>query len=96
MARADSKPMVIPNSVAVSAGVTVDMFSKATAFLKGTFVATVQFQISPNGTDWFNIGSILIAPGFVEIPACEQVRANVTAFTSGDPEGEITGILSAG
>ena len=96
MARVDSKPMVIPDSVTQSAGIPVAEFSKMTVFLIGTFVATVQFQISPDGTTWMDIGAALTAPGFVELPVCEEVRADVTAFTSGDPEGLITGVLSAG
>ncbi len=52
--------------------------------ISGTFVGTVQVEVSNNGTDWSPYGTALTAPGVVEVTQpCEQVRARCTAYTSG-------------
>lgn len=52
----------------------------------GTFVATIEFQGSVDGTNFETIGAAVTIPDIVANPAGEQyavVRANVTAYTSG-------------
>lgn len=76
-----------------NAGVEVSDLETAHYWVVGTFVGTLQVQISPDGTNWVNEGSALTAPGYVAIPAAaKQVRGDCTAYTSGTIEGVITGV----
>ncbi len=98
MARRQGEDIVVPTSVAAGAGSQVTEYGeRITVFLTGTFVATVQFQISADDTTYFDEGSALTAPGVVEITKpCKFVRANVTAYTSGTPLAEVVGVVSTG
>lgn len=61
--------------------------SHASAWVTGTFTATVQIQTTPDGgTTWVNTGSALTAAGYVDLPSCNGVRAKMTAYTSGTPQ----------
>lgn len=91
-----------PNSGAGTAGSAVSLaLNGASGWavdIRGTFVATITFQGTINGTDWFTIngipagGTINVssvnaptAPGAWVAPATgmQSVRATATAFTSG-------------
>lgn len=68
-------------STAQSLGVQM---SAGLATVSGTFVGTVQIEISVDGTNFAITGSALTAPGSVAIPqAARKVRSNCTAWTSG-------------
>lgn len=87
----------LPKAVAAGSGVlNTQSGTPASAFyLTGTFVATVQFQYSPNNVDWFNAGAALVAPGVIDLPhAALYVRGNVTVYTSGVPCGVLAGTFS--
>lgn len=96
-----------PNSVAAGTAQPCEFLHEKTVQVFGTFVATVQIQARiapPAGTtnnDWVNIGAPLMVPGLVPIAdlngnplAVTHVRANVTAFTSGDPQAVLGGFSS--
>lgn len=61
--------------------------------ISGTFVGTVQAEVSADGTKFSKYGTALTAPGVVEITGpCKAVRANCTAWTSGTIESRLSGI----
>lgn len=73
----------------------VSTFNPFTFFLYGTFVATVQLQISFDGVEWFDEQAALTAKGKVVVTApCMFARAKTTSFTSGAPTGEIVGVAT--
>jgi len=75
-----------------NAGVEVSDMESGFYWVVGTFVGTVQVQVSPDGTNWVNEGSALTVPGKIAMPAgTKQMRADCTAFTSGTIEGVVTG-----
>lgn len=84
----DAVPGDVQASVASGAAQDVRDAATISAYLSGTFVATVQWQISADGTNWVDSGAAQTAPGVVVIttPAF-FVRADTTAFTSGTPVG---------
>jgi len=89
----------VPASVAAGAEVDVSSFGRMAIYVDGTFVATVQIQISPDATGarWFNEGTALTTTGVVEITKpCKRLRANTTAFTSGTPVATGVGLSSTG
>jgi hypothetical protein len=88
-----SDTVPVPASVAVGAAVDVSRWNRdITLQLGGTFVATVQFEGSLDGSSWSSIGAALTAGGFVTAPpTVKQVRARTTAFTSGTPVGLVGG-----
>lgn len=50
----------------------------------GTFVGTMQIEVSMDGTNWAPFGAALTAPGTVKIDIpVKMVRAHCTAWTSG-------------
>ena len=76
-----------------NAGVHVGDLETADVWVVGTFVGTLQVQVSPDGTNWVNEGSALTAPGKISIPkAAKQVRGDCTAYTSGTIEMVVTGV----
>ena len=73
-------------------GVEVSDLETSSVWLQGTFVGTVQPEISGDGVAWHALGSGLTVPTIVALPAyARQVRFDVTAYTSGTVEGIITG-----
>jgi len=92
MSRFQARPLADITSQAANAGVEVSDFESATAWVLGTFVGTVQMQISPDGTNWVNSGSAVTAVATIAIPdTAKQVRFDCTAYTSGTIEGVVTG-----
>lgn len=82
--------LAVPTSVAAGPAVALRPDESATVYLTGTFTATVQMQVSLDGTNWLNDGSALTAAGTLLISkAANYVRANVTAYTSGTPVGKL-------
>jgi hypothetical protein len=92
---ADDERDVVESALAVAASVTTGTpltlqdGEEATIRLYGTFVATVQFQISltTSGTVWHDWAAPLTGAGEVIVPRgmAARIRANTTAFTSGTP-----------
>jgi hypothetical protein len=91
MASRATEALDIPASTAQGAAQTVGEWSSFTLFVTGTFVASIQLQISADGTNWADEGAAITAPGNVQITKeCMFIRANVT-HTSGTPAGLIVG-----
>ena len=56
-------------------------------WVQGTFVGTIQPEISADGTNFVALGSTFTVPTRVAIPNSAQfVRIDVTAYTSGTVE----------
>jgi hypothetical protein len=78
-------------AASVAAGAALDVEDGEQCFISvsGTWVATIQPQISlsASGTDWYNFGEALTAGGTVRIPRgrARRVRLNTSAYTSGTP-----------
>lgn len=84
--RIEKHTVNVPTSVAAGTPTDISTAGPKTIFVEGTFVATIQFQISPDGTSWDNLGSPFTAPGHLSVTDLGmQLRANVTAYTSGTP-----------
>lgn len=76
-----------------NAGVDVSDLETASYWVFGTFVGTVQMQVSPDGTNWVDEGSPVSAAARISIPQeAKQARLDCTAYTSGTIESAITGI----
>lgn len=78
-------------AVANGAGRDVGAYDSGTQgpgiLVSGTFVATIQIQVSMDGTNWAPFGAALTAPGTVKIDIpVKQVRAICSAFTSGSAQ----------
>lgn len=90
------RKVAVPASVTAGAMCDVSDLERKCVYLTGTFVATVQIEISSDGTNWVNEGAALTTAGTLEItkPA-RYLRANTTAFTSGTPAAQVVGIYSS-
>ncbi len=90
---ATPRPLADLTGTGQNAGIVVNDLETAAIWIVGTFVATAQVQISPDGTNWVDEGAALTAPGRVSIPAdANQVRVDCTAYTSGTIESVVTGV----
>ena len=80
-------------SVAVGAWLVCESMDNLCVSVGGTFVATVQVQVTVKGdTDPVNVGAVLTAGGQIQIPGrVKKVRINTTAFTSGAPWAVLAG-----
>jgi len=66
-------------------------FKYGSVQVTGTFVGSVQLQISSDGTTWVNLGAAIAAPALTELDLYSRyIRADVT-WTS----GSITAVLIA-
>ena len=82
-----SSPTTLLSAVtATGASRAVQCDAGAPAFLQvnGITTATVAFQGSLDGSNWYTLGSALTADGIVTVAnAPKYLRANCTAYTSG-------------
>jgi hypothetical protein len=93
MSKFFTRPAADLGAVAANAGINVSDLETANYWVTGTFVGTLQVQVSPDNVNWVNQGSALTAPGTISIPASAQyVRGNCTAYTSGTISGVVTGV----
>lgn len=61
------------------------------------FTATVQVEGSIDGVEWESVGSAFTAGGFADLSRrYALLRANVTAYTSGDPQIHVHGVAGSG
>lgn len=88
-----SQTLAVPSSVSAGAATDVSGLTSCTVFITGITTATVQIQVSGDGTNWNNEQAALTANGnvFINKPV-KQIRANVTAYTSGTLAGLILGL----
>lgn len=102
MAQVHAFTLSVPVSVAAGAAIDLSKYDRKTVYVDGTFVATVQIQISPDAdpasTRWFNEGAAITTTGAtLEITKpCKRMRANTTAFTSGTPGCTVNAIHAIG
>lgn len=83
----------ITSATANAASADVSSMEKLMLAISGTFVGTVQAEVSVDGTKFSKYGTALTAPGVVEIASpCKKVRANCTAYTSGTIESRLSGV----
>jgi hypothetical protein len=84
----------VPASTTTGTALEIGQFAGFSVHLSGTFVASIQLQLSPDGTAWINEGSALTTTGVTHITKlAKQIRAVVT-FTSGAPVGQIVGLYA--
>lgn len=70
-------------------------FREITVQVMGTFVATLEIQISLDGARYHSIHTGITAPGVYSVDhACKKLRVKTTAFTSGTPEAWFGGFDS--
>lgn len=82
----------VPQAVEAGAPLLVDRLEAIEVQTSGTFVATVQLQISLDGENWDNVGAPISATGLTTITNTARfLRANVTAYTSGQPVIKVDG-----
>jgi len=84
-----------PNSIAAGAALPCAGLVNKYIHVHGTFTATVSLEGRARGgatpSPWVVIASVS-APGLTAVPQpFAEVRCNVTAFTSGDPEAVLMG-----
>lgn len=60
-------------------------------FVSGTFVASLQVQVSADGVSFADFGSPVTAPGYLALPACHAVQI-VNTYTSGTVQIEVGGL----
>lgn len=87
-------PLPVSAAVAAAASVACDGWVRKCVFVSygGGVTGTIQVQISPDGTVWFNEGAALTASGAVEVTKpCLFIRLNTTVIIAG---GTATAILA--
>ena len=86
MASLSAPTTLLSALTATGASRAVQCDAGAPAFLQvnGITTATVAFQGSLDGSNWYTLGSALTADGIVTVAnAPKYLRANCTAYTSG-------------
>lgn len=79
-------------SVATTAAVSIASMETKDMYVMGTFVGTCQPQVSPDGTNWLDVGAALTAPAIVALPSGALfARLDCTAYTSGTISSAVTG-----
>lgn len=97
--RTDSYPLPLPSPLATGVGAPLPCadLTEITVYVSGTFVGSIQIEVSADGDDWFSLGAPLTTRGMLvaEVAAggrfrADMIRANLT-YTSGTPEVVIMG-----
>lgn len=84
-------------SATQSTEVNVEDLEHFSFHIHGTFVGTVQPQISHDGTAWVDFGSPVTAPAHIPFATyglphdAKAARVDVTAYTSGTIESDVAG-----
>ena len=79
-------------SQAVSASIRYDDLEEASYWVVGTFVGTGQIEVSPDDVDFIAEGATFTVPVKRTLPTdAKFARLNVTAFTSGAFESQLSG-----
>lgn len=84
--------MNAPASVSAGTWMQCEGLANKTVFVYGTFVATLQVQVTVDtDTDPVNISVPLTSAGAVSIPhEVKKVRINTQAYTSGTPKAVLS------
>jgi hypothetical protein len=92
MARPEKVQLEVKQEVGVGRPENVFRFLHKYLQVGGTFAATLQVEASIDGSEYFNVGSAVIAPGVVPIAeTVEFIRVRTTAYTSGEPKAVLAG-----
>lgn len=85
--------LLVPASVSAGAGIDVGRYTRVNVYLKGTFTATVDIQLSDEDVDAsYRTVATLSAAGLSVIAADGNfLRAKTTAYTSGTPTAVVIG-----
>jgi hypothetical protein len=93
--RGETFEIPIPTSVSTGDAINVFEYREKTLSVAGTFSATIQFEGTLDGSNWFNLGSPVTAPGLIEVTAfLRSMRAKVTVYVSGTPVGVFGGYMA--
>jgi hypothetical protein len=86
----------VGSSTGSSDAFDVKSFERKAVFISGTFSATIQVEISDDGSTWYAYGSPVSSTGtVVEVTApCAAVRVNLTAHASGTVVATVMGLYS--
>lgn len=87
-----NKP-VVPQSVATTGAMDVSGAAHIYVQMAGTYTATIDVQLSNDGTNWVTSSSAtgLTSGTLTSVPErCKYMRLNVTAYTSGAPIAAIS------
>lgn len=77
---------------AVSGAITISDLDVSSFWVLGTFAGTGQIEVSPDNVNWIAEGATFTVPVKRALPAdAVFARLNVTAFTSGAFESQVTG-----
>jgi hypothetical protein len=92
MARPEKVPLEVKQEVGVGRPENVFRFRDKYVQVGGTFAATLQVEASIDGSEYFNVGGAVSAPGVVPVPeTVEFIRVRTTAYTSGAPKAVLAG-----
>ena len=92
MARPEKVRLEVKQAVDVGKAEVVFRFRDKYVQVHGTFVATLQVEASIDGSDYFDVGAPVAAPGVVAVPeTVEFVRVRTTAYTDGEPKAVLGG-----
>ena len=84
---------LLPAASVAAGGATVSLSDteRWSVITQGTFVATLQVQVSyDGGTTWVQTGANQTAPGVLDgTTLAPQMRINTSAFTSGVPAARV-------
>jgi len=90
--------LAVPEAVAEGASQDISEYETFTIYVSGTFVATIDLEVSPDPRDiedasseWIAVETGLAPGQFVVPDHAMKVRANTTAYTSGTPIVKIVG-----
>jgi hypothetical protein len=83
----------VPASVAAGSAVNVEKLYYKTIIFSGTFTATLQVQLSNDGSTWVTVGSNVTTASVVRVEEqSKHLRINTSAFTSGTPAASLAAI----
>lgn len=93
---ADGTTAPATNTTGTGSALDIRAYDKFTAFVSGTFTATVLVEVTPDGTNWFTAaGASAVATGTAyTVPPAMKVRVRMSAFTSGAPVVTLYGMLN--
>jgi len=92
MARPEKVRIEVKQEIGVGRAENVFRFRDKYAQVHGSFVATLQIEASIDGSEYFNVGGAVSAPGVVRVrETVEFIRVRTTAYTSGEPKAVLAG-----
>lgn len=76
----------IPQATGDSGVLEMSMYTNKWLQVLGTFTATLQIQVSLDGSTFFTLHANVNSAGLYEIaPTCKALKVQVSSYTSGQP-----------